>query len=136
MRLPSLIFLVLSLSACTNVGLIASPSEQFSTSESFRLKASPPNFVDTVIEVGQGLEYKYSGVDRSKNLVRLTDNASIGIGVLIGKTSNINLEVRLEPDGHTVAIQLDAFGNFKTANHEKINQRLSELKAALQARLR
>ncbi len=134
MRILLTILAALSLSGCTSVGMLVSPQREFTTTQTMQLRARPANFVDTVVEVGQSLDYKYSGVDRAKNKVKLTDHSTAGIGVLIGKVSRLELNISLSPNGRTVNFEIAAAGNYSTSNQEKIEARLQQLKDALRAK--
>ncbi|MEH6700304.1 hypothetical protein [Parasphingorhabdus sp.] len=136
MRILIAFITMLSLTACSSVGMIASPQREFNTTETLQLASRPANFVDTVVEVGKSLNYEYAGGDRSKNIINFTDNTGLGMGVLIGKVSQNRLTVSLAPDGRSVKFDLNSFGNFSTANEEKISERIGEFKNALQTNLR
>lgn len=132
MRVLILLFMTVSLSACTTVGLIASPSRQFVTTDTLQLSSKPANFYNTVVEVGKSLKYEHAGGNRATNTVNFTDNAGLGMGVLVGKVSNFSMAVSLS--GRTVNFDVQATGNFSTAKEEKITARLNEFKDGLRAK--
>ncbi len=136
MRIFLAVLLSITLSSCTSVGLLVSPQREFTTTQTMQLRARPANFVDTVAQVGKSLGYNYSGVDRAKNKLKLTDHSTAGMGVLIGKISRLELTIWLSPNGRTVNFEIAAAGNYSTSNQDKIEARLQKLKDALRAKFR
>ena len=95
------------------------------------LPKRPGNFIDDTIAVGESLDYRLSGTNRSDNSVRFGVNGSMLKGVFLGVTKNISLTVTLQGDGRTVKFQYVAVGNWSTAKQETVDKELAEFKAAM-----
>ncbi|MBP6379099.1 MAG: hypothetical protein KA312_01645 [Sphingorhabdus sp.] len=123
--------LLLPLSGCATVGMIASKSEEFELADSVTLRARPRDFVAAVEAAGKSLKYDVAGLDRANNKITLSDNSSLATGILIGKTKQFRMEVSLGSDGRTANIMAYAMGNFGSGDREKVEKRIADFKAAL-----
>lgn len=126
---------MLPLTGCSTVGTMVSKSEGFELTDSLVLRTKPSDFVAATEAAGQSVGYRVSGVDRAKNQVIFSNNSSMATSVLIGKIKLFRMEVTLGGDGRTVAIMVNASGNFGSANREKLEKQVADFKAALIQRL-
>jgi hypothetical protein len=135
MRIIIATAILFSLSAC-GIGAVT-PVRQYGTSETIQLTRAPTNFVDTAQEVGRSLGYRIAGIDRAKNSVSLSDSMLGGVGSYVtGKMKGVTITLTLLPGGREIAFDYVGFGNMGSVNQTKANQKLAQLKAALQDRLR
>lgn len=123
--------ILLPLAGCSTVGIMASKSEEYELADSLVLSARPNNFVNAVEAAGQSLGYRVSGIDRASNKVLFTNHSSTATGILIGKFRQFRMEVTLNEDGRSVAIAVNASGNFGSANRESLETQVADFKAAL-----
>lgn len=126
MRILVLLVLSLSLAGCAS---FSGQRGQFTTVETLQLAKQPAGFVDGVIAVGQSLGYQYTGGDKAKNIVNLSDQPNFGESVVLGRSYTVQLEVALK--GRTVEIQFLALGGSSTSGAKKSEKRLREFKDAL-----
>jgi hypothetical protein len=104
---------------------------QYSTTETVEVARRPANFYDGVVTVGQQLGYQHTGGNRSANTVNLGDQPNFG-ETLIGRSYGTRVMVTLQPDGRTIEIMYTAVGGSTTAGAARSQQRIEQLKAALQ----
>jgi len=117
--------------AAMGIAHLASPTRENVTEDQMVLPKRPSNFIDDTIAVGEALDYRLSGTNRSDNSVRFGVNGSMLKGVFLGVTKNISLTVTLQGDGRTVKFQYVAVGNWSTAKQETVDKELAEFKAAM-----
>ncbi|MEM1050635.1 MAG: hypothetical protein AAGI28_00935 [Pseudomonadota bacterium] len=127
MRIFTAIVCALLLTGCATFSGIGG---QFMTTESVAITGETTNFSDRVIGLGERLGYQYSGGDRSKNSVKLSDEPNF-VTSMTSRSFSVFTTVTLNPDGQTITIDFTSVGG--KSNGSRSQQRLSELRSALQA---
>lgn len=128
------IALALCLSGCSTIVQMVDTPKPYATTITIPLKRTPQNFIEAASQMGTSLGYIVSGTDLTKNAVQLSDDESLGMGVLIGKVRRISVTLTLEPGGRQMKIELQLFGNFDQATQAAAEGRLAQLKMAVAGR--
>jgi hypothetical protein len=105
----------------------------FRSTDTVAIAAAPANFYDEVVEIGQELGYQHAGGDRASNSVQLMDQPNLGESMM-GRAYRVSVGVRLLPGGRDIELLYVATGGRATTGADRSQRRISELKAALQAR--
>ncbi len=126
--------LLLGMTACAPVGIIASPNQSAADQRTIALPyALPPttSFVDGALAVGKELGYQVGGVSRTKNEVLFTRQSNFGLGVLIGKADATTVRIRLDASRRAIDIAVNMTGNFNTANQTAADKIIADFAASL-----
>jgi len=128
MRFALVLIAALALSACST---FSGTRGQFTTTENVTISGATTGFSDRVIAIGERLGYQYSGGDRTRNSVILTDQPNFGQSVL-GRSFSVTMTVTLNSDGRSVRVDLSSFGQREDGARNS-EDRLRELRSALQS---
>ena len=125
------LFVFISALLLTGCSTFSGTTGQFMTSETVSLNQRATSFTEKVIAVGERLGYQYTGGDRSNNVVRLADQPNFGQS-MIGRAFSVQLTLTLQGGGRSIKVDYISVGD-RSAGAKKSEQRLRELRSALQA---
>ncbi len=125
------LILLLTVSACAEVGFIASPIQNFSGKDSILLTASRSDILDIAAEVGKSMGFYVSALDRDRNIVSLSSGSSFAIALLIGKTSDAILTINSNDKGKKLDVDIWLMGNFGTGGQDEAEGLLKEFRIRL-----
>ncbi len=129
------IYLSLTLTGCSIIGLVVSENQTFHGKDSFTLQTPRTDTIDVMSNVGKSLGYNISGLDRERYTLSLSDQNSSFVYLLIGKTSRSTLSISSFDGGKKFDINVIVIGNFGNGSQEAAEKRVNDFKARLSERL-
>jgi len=135
-RVGILGILIFSSVGC-GLGLMVSPMESAMISDSVSLENPKPNILDIVADVGKSLGYDVTmRMNAPFPMIGLGTNSSPLAGAIIGKATDIGIQVTVQNSGKTLNIVTTATGNLGTGGEEVATKVTSEFKEKLLEKLK
>lgn len=123
--------LCLMVGSCGEIGMIASPTTTFSTTDALTLKRPATDFFDKSTVVGKSLGYDVSAINRTDNQISFTKDAGLGVGVLVGKIQHSDIDLKLSRNMRTIDIRIQNMGNFGTGGQQEATSTVDRFKERL-----
>lgn len=120
----------LALAGCTS---FAGVGGSFQSTDTVAIAQAPTNFYDDIVSIGQQLGYQHAGGNRASNTVQLMDQPNLGESMM-GRSYRVSVGVKLLPTRQDVEILYVASGGRATAGANRSQERIGELRAAIQQR--